>query len=111
MNIYKVNRIRPFKNFNFSRLLKLKTFFSICKFQKIVKNMKKIYDTSTNLVGKKYTNAIIKYMYFEILTGGSTLTELEKAVQFKISEGLVTSAAFCREFLTESAEKVRKSII
>ena len=107
MDIYKLNKIRPYKNMNFRKLLRVKSFFFLCKFQPIIKNLKKIYDGSSSIIGTNYTNRMIKYMYCDFLTGGSNFQELDSTVNLMQSEGLYSSIGFCREFLTKDEEHVK----
>lgn len=106
MDIYKLNRIRPYKNYNLCKLLRIKSFFFLCKFDKIVKNLNLIYNTSTRFLGKNITNKFIDHMYCDFLTGGSNFNELQKTLVSLQDSGIYSSTAFCREFLKKNTENV-----
>ena len=106
MDIYKLNKIRPYVNFGLLKLFRLKTFFFMCKFPKIVSNLKNIYEFQCRVLGVKTSNSIIKHMYCDFLTGGSTYEELETSVKRMEDEGIFSSIAYCREFLTKKEENV-----
>ncbi len=106
MDLYILNRIRPYKTFSLCKLLRVKTFFFLCKFNKVVKNLNLIYNTSVNFFGKNFTNKIIDHMYCDFLTGGSKFDDLEKALISLQDNGMYSSIAFCREFLTKNRENV-----
>ena len=106
MEIYTLSKIRPYISFSFCKLLRLKSFFFLCKFPRVVKNLNYLYDTSSKICGKRETNKIIKYTYCDFLTGGSTFEELEKTVENMDRQGLYSSIGYCREFLTNKEEHV-----
>ncbi len=106
MDLYKLNRIRPYKTFSLCKLLRIKSFFFLCKYQKIVKNLNLIYNTSIRLLGKNFTNKLIDHMYCDFLTGGSKFDDLEKSLISLEETGIYGSIGFCREFLTKNKENV-----
>lgn len=111
MDIYKLYNIRPYKNFNFWKLLRTKSFYYVCSFPKIINNLKNLYDLSARSLGERNTNLLIKNFCCDIFTGGSNLKELEESLPEMHRMGVTLSLQFCQEFLTHQEEHVNPLII
>lgn len=106
MDIYKLHRIRPYQNFNICKLFRVKFFFFLCKHNHVVRNLNRIYNTSTRIFGKNFTNKFIEQTFCDFLTGGSDFNSLGKTITSLQEAGLYSSVGFCREFLTKDKENV-----
>jgi proline dehydrogenase len=96
---------RIYQNMPIGKLLRLKTFFMTCRFQILIKNLNNLYTISSKVLGKKFTNNFIKYIYGDIFLAGESTKELEKCLsQLKI-DGLSGISDYAREFLTIEEEK------
>ena len=100
------NELRPFKQYNFFKLMRMKSFFMVCKHNAIISNMNKIYEAFSRVLGRKNMNKFVECMYCDLLTGGSNFEELEKIVKHLEKENVLSIIDYCREFLTKSEEKV-----
>jgi hypothetical protein len=95
---------RIYKNFPFSKLLRLKSFFIFCKFPFLVKKLSKLYNFGSRIVGQKNINKFINWTYGDIFIGGENAKELEKALWIQNQDGLISIADYAREFLTKQEE-------
>lgn len=98
---------RIYRDKSLSKLLRLKTFFIFCKYPTLVKNMQKLYRSSTKIIGTANTNKLVKIFYGDIFVGGENSKELESSLQQQKEYGLVCIADYAREFLTAQEEKVK----
>jgi hypothetical protein len=99
---------KPFRSYKFSSLIKLKTFFLICKYPKFVSNLGNIYNYSNKIIGKKNTNSLIKFFYGDLFVGGENSKELEKSIKSQAKKGIICIADYAREFLKSHEENVIK---
>ncbi len=95
-----------YRSYNFSSLIKLKSFLLICQYPIFVKNLGNFYNLSNKLLGRKITNNLIKFFYGDLFVGGETYQELEKSLYNLNRKGFVCIADYAREFLNESEESV-----
>jgi hypothetical protein len=100
---------RVYGALSMSKLIRLKSFFLFCKSELLVKNMQKLYNTSSSIIGHKATNKIIKSIYGDIFLGGETGKELSKSLYNLKDEGLISIADYARESLLKNEEKVNKN--
>ena len=95
---------RVYKNYSFFKLLRLKTFFLICRFPLLTKNLHNIYSSMTKTIGPKLTNKLLKIIYGDIFIGGENFKELEICLREIKREGLTAITDYAREFLTKEEE-------
>jgi proline dehydrogenase len=100
----KMNLGKVYNDISTSKLIRLKSFFIICRFSFIIKNLNKIYSLSSKILGKNFTNNIIKHIYGDIFIGGENTKELEISLKELKREGLISISDFAREFLTKEEE-------
>jgi len=98
---------KAFRSYNLSSLLKLKSFFFICKYPFLVNNLGNIYNLSNRTIGKNNTNSLIKFFYGELFVGGENSKELEKSLMSQKEKGIITIADYAREFLNSHEEDVK----
>lgn len=99
------NTIRPYQNYSLTKMLRLKFFFTLCKYNVIVNNLSKIYDTSAKILTTKGVNNLIGHLYGDILLGGMSVTDLENCVRIQKQEKITCISGFIREGLTVEEEK------
>lgn len=97
---------KAFRSYKISSLLKLKSFFFICKYPTLVKNLGNMYNISNKTLGKNMTNNLIKYFYGDLFVGGENPKELEKSLKTQKEKGIICIADYAREFLHASEENV-----
>jgi hypothetical protein len=102
MNVFEFGRV--YQSYSFFKLLRLKSFFLICRFPVLTKNLGKIYRSFTNIAGPRITNNLLKKVYGDIFIGGENLKELELSLLAVKQEGLSTITDYAREFLTKEEE-------
>ena len=102
MNILEFGRV--YQSYSFLKLLRLKSFFLICRFPFLTKNLGKIYRSFTKIAGPKITNKLLKGVYGDIFIGGENLKELELCLREVKKEGLFSITDYAREFLTKEEE-------
>jgi hypothetical protein len=95
---------RVYQNYSTFKLLRLKSFFIICSFPVLIKNLGKIYSIMLKLLGSNITNNILKKTYGDIFVGGENTHELETSLIALKNEGLLTISDYAREFLTKEEE-------
>jgi len=105
----KTDEIRPYKNFNFFKLIRMKSFLSVCKHNIIISNMNNIYEGVSKITGKCFLNKFVEFMYCDLLTGGANFNQLESTIKRLEKENIISIIDYCREFLTKADEKVKKS--
>ena len=98
--------IRPYEHYDFAKLLRMKSFFFLCKQNVIISNMKRIYNTFSQVLGRNFVNKFVEVMYCDLLTGGSSFNDLEQTIKNLEKEGVISIIDYCREFLTKEEEKV-----
>jgi len=96
--------MRPYKNYPFNKMLRLKFFFTICKYDKIVNNLHQLYQITTKILTKNGTNKLIGTLYGDILLGGTTIQELEECVKLQKKEGITSIGGYIREAIEASEE-------
>jgi hypothetical protein len=106
MDLSKFSSIRPYVNYSFTKLLRLKCFFFFCGIPQVIKNLNKIYTTSSRIIGQHNMNLLLKNMYCDFLTGGSDLDELDQTARIIHERGLYSSINYSREFLKKEEENV-----
>jgi hypothetical protein len=99
-----VATLRPYQNYSFSKMLRLKIFFTICKFEPLVNNLSSVYNYTTKILTKRGTNNLIGLLYGDILLGGMSIQDLEKCVKQQKDEKITCISGFVREALTQSEE-------
>ena len=72
----KTDEIRPYKNFNFFKLIRMKSFLSVCKHNIIISNMNNIYEGVSKITGKCFlikmmiifstVNVYVDFFFFKI---------------------------------------------
>jgi hypothetical protein len=102
MNIIQFGRV--YENYSFFKLIRLKTFFLICRFPFLTKNLSNIYRAFTKVAGPRITNHFLKSIYGDIFIGGENIKELEICLREVKREGLLTITDYAREFLTKEEE-------
>ena len=102
MNILEFGRV--YQSYSFFKLMRLKSFFLICRFPLLTKNLGKIYRSFTKIAGPKITNKLLKGVYGDIFIGGENLKELELCLREVKKEGLFSITDYAREFLTKEEE-------
>jgi hypothetical protein len=98
---------KAFRSYKFSSLMKLKTFFFICKYPILVKNLGNVYEYSNKIIGKNNTNSLIKFFYGDLFVGGENSKELEKTLKIQAKKGIMCIADYAREFLKSHEENVK----
>jgi hypothetical protein len=98
---------RVYKEFSTAKLLRLKSFFIFCRSKFLVKNMQKLYNTSSMILGQRLTNKLINFLYGDIFLGGETVSELTKTLKLLSSENLICIVDYARESLLPHEEQVR----
>jgi len=96
--------MRPYKKYPFNKMLRLKIFFTVCKYNTLVNNLNKIYVNAAKVLTKNLTNNLIGSLYGDILIGGTSLVELEKTLQIQKSEGITCISGYMREGLLPHEE-------
>jgi hypothetical protein len=97
---------RVYETLSANKLLRLKSFFIFCKSKFLVRNMHCLYNASSNIIGQKATNKLIKLLYGDIFLGGETIKELSITLTDLKKEGLISIADYARESLLSHEEKV-----
>lgn len=95
---------RVYQSYSIFKLLRLKSFFLICRFPLLTRNLSKIYSTFINLAGRRITNQLMKSIYGDIFIGGENIKELEMCLREVKREGLISITDYAREFLTKEEE-------
>lgn len=109
LNIWKrriENDIRPFQHYGFFKLLRMKSFFLVCKHNLIISNLNKIYENFSKVLGKRLVNKLVDVLYCDLLTGGSNFEDLERKIKSLKKENVISIIDYCREFLTKDEENV-----
>lgn len=98
---------KAFRSYKFSSLIKLKSFFFICKYPVLVNNLGNIYNLSNRVIGKNNTNSLIKFFYGDLFVGGENSKELQKSLTTQNKKGIICIADYAREFLNANEENVK----
>ena len=98
---------KAFRSHKFDSLLKLKSFFFICKYPMLVNNLGNIYNLSNGVLGKNNTNSLIKFFYGGLFVGGENSKELERSLKVQNQKGIICIADYAREFLNANEENVK----
>lgn len=104
------NQIRPYQHYDFVKLLRMKSFFFMCKYEVLINNMNNLYNSASKLLGRNFVNKFVEVMYCDLLTGGSNFKDLETCINNLEKENIISIIDYCREFLTKEEEKVRLGV-
>lgn len=102
----KIAEIRPYENYNFLKLMRMKGFFSVCKNKFLISNINSIYEAVSRIVGKRFINKFVQVMYGDLLTGGGNFNELEATIKCLEKDNIISIIDYCRESLTKDDENV-----
>ena len=103
--------IRPFQHYGFFKLMRMKSFFIVCKHNLIISNLNKIYGKFSSVFGRRFVNKCVDVMYCDLLTGGSNFNDLDKKIKSLKKENVISIIDYCREFLTKEEETVILQLI